>query len=124
MRNSTFFFLVIATFLGVSTYLVKQSVMSVEQSLLVANQEIFRLEESLHHLKAEWSHLNEPSRLQKLVENHLNYSPTNSVKLASSDSLESLLSTEQKRKGLNGDEKPSVPHKGPPVTLASATKTP
>jgi hypothetical protein len=88
MKRSTLFLLIIATFLEVATYLVKQSVISIEQNLSSVQKDIFRFEESIHILKAEWSHLNEPARLQKLVENHLIYSPE-SIQLASIDKIPS-----------------------------------
>lgn len=89
IKRSTFLFLLIATFLGVATYLVKQNVISIEQDLLIAQKEIFQLEESIHILKAEWSHLNEPDRLQKLVENHLSYCPMEGIQLVSIDKVPS-----------------------------------
>ena len=89
MKGSTLFFLFIATCLGVATYSVKQSVMSIEQDLVMAQKKIFHLEESLHILKAEWSHLNQPDRLQKLVENHLASSPIMGTQLASIEKVPS-----------------------------------
>lgn len=106
MKRSTFLFLLIATFLGVATYLVKQNVISIEQDLLIAQKEIFQLEESIHILKAEWSHLNEPNRLQKLVENNLSYSPMEGNQLVSMDKVPSKESDKD--------------YQGRLVTLASA----
>ncbi|MBL9029944.1 MAG: hypothetical protein JNK42_05705 [Caedimonas sp.] len=97
MKRSTVLFLMLATFLGVATYLVKQSVMSIEQDLLLAQKEIFQLEESIHLLKAEWSHLNEPGRLQKLVENHLNCCSVEGIKLVSIDKVPSKQSEQEDR---------------------------
>ncbi len=87
MKRSTVVFLCFGTFLGISTYLVKQNVISIEQELMAQQKEIFHLEESIHLHKAEWSHLNRPARLQKLVENHLSPGSLQGVQLASMDKI-------------------------------------
>ncbi|MGI4851808.1 MAG: cell division protein FtsL [Janthinobacterium lividum] len=87
MKRSTLLFMIFATFLGISTYLIKQNVISIEQELIAKQKEIFQLEESIHLHKAEWSSLNRPGRLQKLVENHLTNAPLQGVQLASMDKV-------------------------------------
>lgn len=106
MKSSTFLFLALAIFLGVANYCVKQSVISIEQELIMVQKDIFQQEESIHILKAEWSHLNEPSRLQRLVENHLEEGPLSGIQLSSLDKIPS-----------KGD---FVPLQDKIVTLASA----
>ena len=87
IKRSTLLFMIFATFLGISTYLIKQNVLSIEQELMAKQREIFQLEESIHLHKAEWSSLNRPARLQKLVENHLTNAPLQGVQLASIDKI-------------------------------------
>ena len=87
IKRSTLLFMIFATFLGISTYLIKQNVLSIEQELVAKQKEIFQLEESIHLHKAEWSSLNRPARLQKLVENHLTNIPLQGVQLASIDKV-------------------------------------
>lgn len=106
MKRSTSIFLSLATILGIGNYIVKQNVIFVEQNLNTAQKEIFKLEESIHILNAEWSHLNEPSRLQKLVENHLNYCSGQGIQLVSIENVPSKTNDEDQQ--------------GRMVTLASA----
>ena len=87
MKRSTLLCLFFAIFLGISTYLIKQNVILIEQELITKQKEIFQLEESIHLHKAEWSSLNRPARLQKLVENHLTNTPLQGVQLASMDKV-------------------------------------
>lgn len=89
MRRSTLIFALIALMLGIVNYTVKQRVISIEQSLILAQGDIRRTEESLQLLSAEWSYLNEPSRLQMLVETHLGSMPLKGVQLVSYEQLPS-----------------------------------
>lgn len=89
MRKSTLLFTVIALVLGVINYTVKQRVVAIEQSLILAQGEIRKTEESLQLLSAEWSYLNEPSRLQMLVEAHLGVIPLKGIQLVSYEQLPS-----------------------------------
>ena len=48
---------------------------SLEQELSLTRREIENAQHSLHVLKAEWEHLNNPARLQKLAQKYLNVIP-------------------------------------------------
>lgn len=87
MRRSNVFLLTFAVLLGVVNYMVKQHVLSKEKECKTTQAEIKRLNESIHILTAEWSYLNEPSRLQKLVESHLKAAPVRGVQLVSLNKL-------------------------------------
>lgn len=89
MRKTTLIFTLIALVLGVVNYTVKQRVISIEQSLILAQSDIRKTEESLQLLGAEWSYLNEPSRLQMLVEAHLGATPLKGTQLVSYEQLPS-----------------------------------
>ncbi|OJW50360.1 MAG: hypothetical protein BGO67_00350 [Alphaproteobacteria bacterium 41-28] len=71
MQRSTFFSFILALFVGFILFKVKYEVVAVEQKLALTLQQIKREKETIHILKAEWSHLNEPQRLQKLAEKFL-----------------------------------------------------
>lgn len=60
---------------GFALFKVKYEVIEVEHKLAQALQQIKREKENIHILKAEWSHLNEPQRLQKLAEKFLEIMP-------------------------------------------------
>ncbi|MBN9343116.1 MAG: hypothetical protein BGO76_04265 [Caedibacter sp. 38-128] len=89
MRKSTLIFTLIALVLGIVNYTVKQCVISIEQNLILAQSEIRKTEESLQLLGAEWSYLNEPNRLQMLVEAHLGAMPLKGTQLVSYEQLPS-----------------------------------
>ena len=89
MRKSTLVFTLIALVLGIVNYTVKQRVISIEQSLILAQSDLRKTEESLQLLGAEWSYLNEPSRLQMLVETHLGAIPLKGTQLVSYEQLPS-----------------------------------
>lgn len=89
MRRSTVFFILIAFVLGIANYSVKQQVVSIEHNLILTQSEIHKAEESLQLLSAEWSYLNEPNRLQLLVEAHLGAMPLKGTQLVSYDQIPS-----------------------------------
>lgn len=88
MGRMTTLFIMVAAAMGVITFSAKQKVMVLEEHLAQMNQKILTLKESRHILMAEWSYLNEPSRLQRLVEKHLSINAgRGSTQLVSLDSL-------------------------------------
>lgn len=89
MRKSTLIFTFIALILGIINYTVKQRVMSFEHSLIYVQSDIRKTEESLQLLGAEWSYLNEPGRLQLLVEAHLGAAPLKGTQLVSYEQIPS-----------------------------------
>ncbi|OJX09586.1 MAG: hypothetical protein BGO77_04215 [Caedibacter sp. 37-49] len=89
MRKSTLIFILIALVLGIINYTVKQRVIAIENTLIIAQGNIRKTEETLQLLGAEWSYLNEPSRLQLLVENHLGAAPLKGTQLVSYEQLPS-----------------------------------
>jgi cell division protein FtsL len=68
MHRSTFFLIFLALFLGFVLFKVKYEVVAIEEELRQTLAQIRKEEENMHILKAEWSHLNEPQRLQKLAQ--------------------------------------------------------
>lgn len=75
IRPSTFAILVLAFGTGVFLFLIKYQVQDIEQQLSGFNRDIVADREAIHVLKAEWSHLNEPTRLRALAERHLEMKP-------------------------------------------------
>lgn len=75
MQRSTIIFFVLALFGGFILFKVKYEVVEIEQKLAQTEQQIAREKETIHILKAEWSHLNEPQRLKKLAEKYLDIIP-------------------------------------------------
>lgn len=75
MRQSTLLFVFLALVVGFVLFKVKYEVVEIEQKLAQAQHQIDRERENIHILRAEWSHLNEPQRLQKLAEKYLDILP-------------------------------------------------
>jgi len=71
MRRSTPFLILLALLVGFALFKVKYEVVEIEQKLQHTLVQIGREEENIHILKAEWSHLNEPQRLQNLAKKYL-----------------------------------------------------
>lgn len=82
-RNTIVISLMVVALLGVATYSIKQGVLSLEMRLASLNRKIFSLEESTSLLRAEWSYLREPQRLQLLAEKYLPVQPGRGVQIVS-----------------------------------------
>lgn len=82
MQRSTGLFFILALFVGFILFKVKYEVIEVEQKLTETLQQTAREKENIHILKAEWSHLNEPQRLQKLAEKYLDIVPMKTDQIA------------------------------------------
>lgn len=59
--------------LTVVLFQVKYKVVELESEIQQVNKEIFNLEEAIHILKAEWAYRSSPSRLNRLVRDHLSH---------------------------------------------------
>lgn len=82
MQRSASVFFLLALFGGFLLFKVKYEVVEIEQKLAQTEQQIAREKETIHILKAEWSHLNEPQRLQKLAEKYLDIVPMKTEQIA------------------------------------------
>lgn len=82
MHRSTSLFFLLALALGFVLFKVKYEVIEVEQKLTETLRQKEREKENIHILKAEWSHLNEPQRLQKLAEKYLDIVPMKTEQIA------------------------------------------
>lgn len=60
-----------ASVVGIGLFFVKHEVKEQESRLSELNQEIQTNQEAIHVLRAEWSFLNDPSRLKQLSEKYL-----------------------------------------------------
>lgn len=71
MSRLTLLCFAFATIIGVMTFGIKQKVASLEDHLQKVIKESRHFEEAMHILTAEWNYLNNPVRLQRMVEKHL-----------------------------------------------------
>ena len=83
MRRSTICFAVLTIGIGLGLFQLKYTVMSLEKEYKKINSSIKTTKESIHVLKAEWTHLNDPKRLQLLAQKHLEISPIAAKQLIS-----------------------------------------
>jgi hypothetical protein len=87
MRRAIWLWLCMALGLGFGVYELKLQVQGLEQRLAGANREILADEEAIHVLKAEWSYLNEPDRIEALARKYLALVPLTGSQFGSSDEL-------------------------------------
>ncbi len=67
--------LVAAVLFSFGLYNIKYDTRVAEREVLLLRQEIELEKETLKVLRAEWSHLNQPDRIQKLAEKYLDLAP-------------------------------------------------
>ena len=87
MRSAVWLWLCMALGLGFGVYELKLQVQGLEQRLAGANREILADEEAIHVLKAEWSYLNEPDRIEALARKYLAMVPLTGSQFGSYDDL-------------------------------------
>ena len=90
MKRYFFILFGVVMLMGFGLFQLKYHVVQLEQKLTLVQRKIAEKKEAIHVLKAEWSHLNEPQRLQKLVEKHLAMSPLHAFQLISLSDLNSI----------------------------------
>ena len=73
--RGTLLWLTLAIVAGAGLFHVSYRVQSLEEELTQANRDILREQETIHLLHAEWSYLNEPTRLAELTRRHLALAP-------------------------------------------------
>ena len=66
IRGTTVFWALLAIFAGVSMFVVKHQVRSLESDLQRLERTIVAEQEEIHVLAADWSNLNQPARLDGL----------------------------------------------------------
>jgi len=71
IRPATILIILLASSLGLTLFVVKYQVQDFESVLAEYNRKITEDREAIHVLKAEWSHLNQPSRLRQLAKRYL-----------------------------------------------------
>lgn len=86
-HGATILWAVLATVAGTGLFMLKYQVQGEEQRLRHIQKQIVQTEEEIHVLKAEWSYLNEPTRLRDLAERNLAMHPMKATQLSSIDSF-------------------------------------
>lgn len=87
IRRATVLSFAFALAAGTALFVVKHEVQKLEEELGRISRATLADQEAVHVLKAEWSYLNEPSRLQRLAEKHLHLKPLTAQRMVELDSL-------------------------------------
>ena len=83
MRQTTLITLLAVGVMTVALFYLKHEVTTLEEELELLNKTIVSDQEAIHVLRAEWSHLNETSRLRELAEKYLALEPVRPAQIAS-----------------------------------------
>ena len=75
IRLSTLLWFGLALVTGFGLFHLKYEVQALEDELVRLNRSILAEHEAIHVLKAEWSYVNQPQRLQALANRHLDLRP-------------------------------------------------
>jgi hypothetical protein len=90
IRPVTMFWIALAGCVGFGLYHLKNEVQAQEDQLFRVNRTILAEQETIHVLRAEWSYLNQPARLQALASRHLELQPTKPAQLGTIATLPPL----------------------------------
>ena len=90
MRQTTIFTLLIAAIMSVALFYLKYEVTDLEAELDLMNRGILADQEEIHVLKAEWSHLNDVSRIKDLATRFLKMQPTDPAQIKSEDDIPAM----------------------------------
>lgn len=111
MRGMTVLWAVLAAAVGVGLFMLKYEVQTLEDRLAGLNRDIYRNQESIHVLKAEWSYLNDPTRLRDLSERLLSMRVVKPSQVALIESLPKADRSGQPTMMPAGDTKPATADK-------------
>ena len=87
IRLGTFVWLALLTMIGVGLYQVELGVLAKESELRQINRQIDANREATHVLEAEWSYLNDPTRLADLARRYTDLAPGTPTQIAGFDRL-------------------------------------
>jgi hypothetical protein len=91
MRPTSIIWLGVILMTGIAVFSVKAAVAGLEEELLRVRKEVAHDQEAIHVLNAEWSYLNQPTRLAELAKRYLpQLAPIATVQYADQGRLEQL----------------------------------
>lgn len=119
MRTSLVFWLGCAALAGGALFHTSYRVQALEETLSDLNREIIREQEHIQVLNADWSYLNDPSRLEQLATRHLPLQPTEVAQLAELG----ILPSRQAETAVVERQDPAVRPSRPSVPAAASSST-
>jgi hypothetical protein len=75
IRPSTLLWVGLAGAVGFGLFQLKHEVQELEDEMFRLNRAVIAEQQAIHVLKAEWSYINQPQRLQSLAARHLDLQP-------------------------------------------------
>ena len=87
MGRGTLLWIILVVTVGFGLFHVKYEVQTLEDDLQRLNAETTKEQEQLHVLRAEWSYLNQPSRLQELSARYLPLIPLDAEQIGAIDQI-------------------------------------
>lgn len=93
IRPATLLLLALAAAAGGALFTVSYDVASLEDRLATLNRRIVEDQEAIHVLRAEWSFLNQPARIEELSQRYLDLRPLAGAQIGNFDMLPVRLPT-------------------------------
>jgi hypothetical protein len=90
--RSMVLWMILASLFGVAMFLIKHEVQVREAKLDTLHREILASQESIQILRAEWSYLNQPVRIESLIRRFMDLRPTDTAQLGGYGALPVRLS--------------------------------
>ncbi len=90
MRQTTSISVLLAAVMGVALFYLNFEVTELEDELDNLNKKIVSDRDTIHVLKAEWSHLNDVNRLKDLAERYLEMQPTVPVQVKPAEDFSNI----------------------------------
>lgn len=138
IRPTSSVLLILAAAAGGALFHISFEVSELDDRLAHLNSEIRGDREAIHVLRAEWSFLNQPERLEELARRHLDLMPVGGNQLAGAGTLpvrpDSELDEKNKTLGPDGlgmaialptaapKSKPAAPNRPAAISVATTTK--
>lgn len=97
---------VLAVAAATGLFLLKYEVIALEEELAGVERDMERDRKAIHVLRAEWSYMNEPGRLERLTDRHLGLVPVTPERVASLEALP-FRPTGNAAAGVGDDEGPT-----------------
>jgi hypothetical protein len=138
IRPSTLLWVGLAGAVGFGLFQLKHEVQALEDEMFRLNRAVIAEQQAIHVLKAEWSYINQPQRLQSLAARHLDLQPMKPAQLGTLADLpvrgaEPVMPATAPAKPPQSDRKvlsvkplpPAAPRAGTiPVTPVLSTRSP
>ncbi len=126
--RSTCLWLALAAIVGFGLFHVKYKVQALEEELFRLNAAILKEQQQIHVLEAEWSYLNQPSRLEELAARYLDLAPAGATQIGTISDLPLRAAPARSAKLRPAAEHgPSAegfgPQAGPPVPTSRLPRT-